>query len=110
MCALRIPHPEPLVHDGEHHRQITQGCQVQRFVEGADVRRAVTHLANDDLRSALAHDRQRCARRERELSAHDALAAHQTLVGVEQVHGTAAALRDPVFSPEQLNHDWRGGS
>src|SRR5919108_559439 len=67
-CALdRRAHPVLVVDHEEHDRQLPQRGHVERLVPGAHVDRAVAELADDRLLLALAYEREREPRREREL-------------------------------------------
>ena len=48
------------------------------------------------------------AGRQRQLAADDRVAAHEVLLGVEQVHRAAAPVRDAGLLAEQLGHDRAG--
>ena len=75
---------------------------------GAHVHRAVAELAEDRLRAALAHEREREAGGDRQLAGDDAPAAVEAALDVEQVHRAAAAVRAAVGAAEQLGHDGLG--
>ena len=104
----RRAHAEAVVDDHVHHRQLPQRGQVQRLVECADVGGRVAHLADDDVVLALAADRQSCAGGQRNLAADDGVAAHQPLLGAEQVHRAAPAVSYTALAAEQFGHDQLG--
>ena len=79
--------------------------QVQRLVERALGHRAVAEEADDDLVAALVLDGEAHAGRERQVAAHDAVAAEEVRRLVEQVHRAALALRAARRAAEQLGHD-----
>ena len=66
---------------------------VERLVEGADVRRAVTEVADGDPAVALELRGQTEPDRDRQAATDDAGAEHQPVVGVGDVHRAAPALR-----------------
>ena len=82
-----------------------QAGHVHRLVERADVHRPVAEVADGDAIGALIAQRVRGARGESQMSADDAVAAVQAVLGVEQVHRAALALRDARALAEELGHD-----
>ena len=100
----RRAHAVLVVDDEEDDRQLPQRGEVERLVPGAHVHGAVAELADDRLRLALAHEREREAGRDRQLAGDDAPAAVVAARDVEQVHRAAAAVRAAVLAAEQLGH------
>ena len=98
------PHAVLVVDDEEDDRQVPQRGEVERLVPGAHVDGAVAELAEDRLRLALAHEREREAGRDRQLAGDDAPAAVVAARDVEQVHRAAAAVGAAVLAAEQLGH------
>jgi hypothetical protein len=76
-----------------------------RFVERADVHRAVAEITDRNAIGALVAQRVRGTGGEGQMPADDAVAAVQAVLGVEQVHRSALALRDTGALAEQLDHD-----
>ena len=73
-------------------------------MEGADVRGAVAEHAEDDIFCLFILDGKTGATRQRQVPAHDAVPAHEAMRVVEDVHGTAAAMRHAGFAAEELGH------
>ena len=101
----RRAHAVAVVDDLEDDRQVPDGGQVERLVEGADVGRALAELAEHRVRLALVVERERDADGDRQLAADDAPAAQEVALDVEQVHRAAVAARDAGRLAEQLGHD-----
>ena len=101
----RSPHAVPVVDAEPDHRQIENFGEVQRLVECADVRGAVAEHAEDDVLLLFVADCPAAAGREREVSADDAVTAHEAQIRVEHVHRASAAVRRACLLSEQLGHD-----
>ena len=100
----RRPHSVEVVLDQEDDRQLPQRGEVHRLAEVAAVRRAVPEHADGDRILALVLGGESQARRDREVAADDAIAAHEAALGVEDVHRPAAAARAAVLAAEELGH------
>ena len=74
-------------------------------MEGALVVGGVAEEADADLVAALHLDGLGNAGRERKRSADQCVAAHETVLHVEDVHGAAAPLADAGLLAKQLRHD-----
>ena len=101
----RRAHPELVVDDHKHHRELPEGREVHGLAEGALVRGAVAHHREDHVLAALIVGGEGDAGGERQRAAHDPVAAKEALVPVEEVHGAAAAAGAAVHAAEQLGHD-----
>ena len=97
-------HAVAVVDDEEDDREVPEGGEVERLVPGAHVHRAVAELADHGLLLAAADHGEREAGGDRQLAGHDAPAAVEAAVDVEQVHRAAAAVRAAVGAAEQLRH------
>ena len=86
------------------HRQPPERRHVERLVKGAGVHHRLAHVAEDHLVAAAILDREADAGGERHVPAHDAVAAEEVQVAVEEVHGAALAVHHAVAAPEQLGH------
>src|SRR5580704_18037662 len=101
----RGAHRVAVVLANEDHRQLPERGQVQGLVELAFGHRAVTEVAQHDLVAPLVLDREAGAGGERQVRAHDAVAAQEVDALVEEVHRAALALTQPAHAAEQLGHD-----
>src|SRR6059058_2119795 len=68
-------------------------CQVQRLVEGADVRRAVAEEGDADARLATELEGQRGAHDRREAASDDGVGAHVPALDVVEMHRAPVAVR-----------------
>src|SRR5207247_257831 len=100
----RGPHAVPVVLAAKDHGQVVDGGHVEGLVEGADVDGRLPEVTDADLVAALVLDRKADARSERDMPADDPVPPHEPLLGVEQVHRAALALRAAGRLPEQLGH------
>jgi hypothetical protein len=78
-------------------------------VEAADVGGALAEEADGDAPVARVLALEGRARGERQVAAHDAPAAHEVGLGVEEVHGPAQAARAARVLAEELRHAGLGG-
>src|SRR3954451_7805289 len=97
-------HPELVVDHHEHNGQLPERSHVHRLAEGALVGGAVTEHAHHGVVGALVVALQRHAGGERQVAAHDPVAAEEAALDVEQVHRPAATVRAAVHAAEQLGH------
>ncbi len=89
----------------EQNRQLPQRGHVQGFVKGALVVGGIAQKADGDFIAALELDAFADSRCQRERTAHQRIAAHETVLHVEDVHGTAAAFGRTGFLAVQFSHD-----
>ena len=84
--------------------------QVGTLMERAVVDRAIAEIELDDAVGALVAQRVGHADAERDVPADDAVAAHESVLDVEQVHRAALALDQPGALAIELGHHLvRGG-
>ncbi len=88
----------------EHRGHFPELCKVERFVEGADVRRAVAEERNRDARLATELERERSARDLRQPASDDRIRAEVPVLDVVQMHRAAVAVRAALGLPVQLGH------
>ena len=101
----RGPHAELVVDDEEDHGQLPERHQVHGLPERALVACAVAEHADDRVVGLPVVAREGDAGGERQVAAHDPVAAEEAALQVEEMHRAAAALGAPVLTPEQLRHD-----
>ena len=82
-------HPVLVVDTNEHDREVPELGHVERLVEGTDVGGAVPEYAHHDLVALLVVDGVATAHRQRERLADDGIAAVETVLLAEEVHGPA---------------------
>src|SRR6266540_5624492 len=87
------------------YRQLPQRRQVQGLVELPLGHRAVAEVADDHLVAALVLDGEGRPGRQRQVRAHDGVAAEEVHALVEEMHRAALALAEPVAPAEELGHD-----
>ena len=109
MSIDRGAHRVAVVLDDEEDRTESlfppQTGHVHRFVEGADVHRAVAEVADADAIGLAIAQRVRGAGGEREMSADDSVSAVEAVLRIEEVHRAALPLRDAGRFSEELRHD-----
>src|ERR1043166_6806938 len=81
---------------------------VHGLMKRADVHGAVAEVADGDALALFVAQRIRGARREREVTADDAVAAVEAMLDVEEMHRAALPLREAGGLAEQLRHDLAG--
>ena len=89
----------------EDRRQLVHGGEVERLVEGADVRRPVTEEGHGDLVGAAQPGRPRRPVGDAQVGADDGVAAHHPVLDAGQVHRTALAAEQAGAPPEHLGDD-----
>ena len=104
MALDRGPHPVEVVLDQEEDRQLPQRRQVHRLAEVAGVGGAVAEHADGDRVFALVLGGEGEAGGDRQVAADDPVAAHEAVLGVEDVHRAAAPAAGPVDPAEELGH------
>jgi hypothetical protein len=97
----RVFHVEIVLTD-EHHRQLPDGREVQRLVEGADVRRAIAEEADRDVLVALVLRAPGSAAGDRQMRADDGVGAHHAMFGGGEVHRAALAAHQAVVALHQF--------
>src|SRR5262249_59043382 len=85
----RRTHPVAVVLAHEDYGQLPDRRHVECLVEGPDVHRRFAEEADAHLVAAAVLDGEGETGRQREVAAHDAVAAHATLLCIEQVHPAA---------------------
>ena len=100
----RGAHPVEVVLDQEEDRQAPERRQVHRLAEVAGVGGAVAEHADGDRVFALVLGGERQPRGDRQVAADDPVAAHEAVLGVEDVHRAAAAAAGAVDPAEELRH------
>ena len=93
-----------VVLDQEDHRKLPELGHVERLVEDALVRGAIAQKRHHHPILVAHLDAQREPDREREVSAHDGVAAHEVALRVTEVHGAALPLADAGRAPIELGH------
>ncbi len=88
----------------EDHRQLPQGSNVERLVECALFRSAITEEAVHDFGLLADLRRPGGARRVRNAGAHDARSAEETALDVGEMHRPAEALAQAVRATVNLGH------
>ncbi len=101
-------HAVLIIFDHPHHRQFPHFGQVERFVEVANVRRAVAHHADDGRIVVLVLERKSQAGCQRQVRAHNGVAAPKIFAHVGQVHRTALAARTACRLAQQFGHHHPG--
>lgn len=89
----------------EQYRQPPQRRHVHRLMEGPLIRRAIAEVAQDDFRRIVHAQPIADPGRDGKGFTDDGIAAEETLVGVEEMHGATVAMRTSGRPPEQLGHD-----
>ncbi len=86
----------------EQHGEIQDCGEVQRFVEGAFLARAIAEIAHRYAAVGVHLRRQARAHRDRDGCADERNAAVESDLAAEQVHRAAHAARDAILLPEDL--------
>ena len=88
----------------EDHRQLPQGCNVERLVKCTLFRGTVTEEAVHDFRFLADLRRPGSARRVGNTGAHDTRGAEETALDVGEMHRAAEALAEAVHATVNLGH------
>ena len=100
----RRAHPVAVVLDHVDDGKLPERGHVERLVEGAAVHRSLAEEAEAHLVAAAILHGEAHAGGERDVPAHDAVAAEEVDVAIEEVHGAALTLGAAVGAPEELRH------
>ena len=104
VALQRRAHPELVVDHQEDDRQLPQGGEVHGLAEGALVAGAVAKHAQHGVLGLSVIAGEGDARCQRQVPAHDPVAAEEAAFVVEEVHRAAPSLGAAVHAPEQLGH------
>ncbi len=104
----RVLHVE-VVLTHEDHGELPHGGEVERLVEGTDVRGTVAEERDGDLAGATEHRRPGRADGHGQVGAHDGVRAEHEAVGLGEVHRAALGLAQPGGLAHQFGEAGLGG-
>ena len=97
-------HRHHVVFHDINHRQLPERSHVEGFMESALIHRAVAEVADANAIFLAVLARERNARRQRQMAADDRVAAEESLLDVEEVHGAPLPLRAARRLPHLFAH------
>src|SRR5262249_37411790 len=97
-----------VVFDDVDHRQLPQGCHVERFIDLPLIHGTVAEIGRGEVAVLAVFVGEGNAGADGNLRANDAVAAVEMLFGGEHVHRAALALGEAADTPGEFGHDTLG--